>query len=1224
MEDFKNKETIYKRFNAAAYDLALAQISHRNGNTELFIKHKRDAGEAISQTLEFALKCHLDKVMTAREKQYFKPSKQTLAALIGKYTDDETDAYLTSTVDDSIEPSVDFNYLIKNKAELTNLAKHEGAEPDFEIQKRYFYEVRKFISEYIDANANLKDISDYEKADLSNWDLFYSACDRFINEERNYILIIGPNSNVDKEYLKKLGIPNWNLIIDFDYSSIVSGFYNSAYSDAAIKPHIIKATDIIDSKTFSIYSKSHYHYFANNYQGSGETEALNFSDWNRKYGKNAELTIRIFAEVFSNQRNVVVTIFNSRRHVDFICNKIEQSFGGNNSFVFSNDSQEELAQTAVDFNGIKVNIGITEIAEGLSSYSSNFGKIAEQSDEYFIPFMEQSETKTSGVLNASELANYEEYFEVLHRALPDENDNMSRENFLMGESKISWSGLKNRFDVERQNFNRRYIKPLEKLFEKGRGKVFLFHEAGFGGTTIARRIAWEFHNDYPTLILKKYKETKVRELLISLHQKTRKVIFVIMEAPQSVSMDEIDTLYKSIPQARPIVLLIVKRGKPNSSEDLSVVDWGNDTTDLFNAYKPFLGNLYSEKIRLRKENEMSEIIYSSDTYKKTPFYFGLITFEETFTALKDYIGNFVNLVSEKESQKKTLLFLSICEVYLGVGLPATFFKNLFNASDIKVFRLEDYFFSDTLIIDSLLTFTLQGNQKIWRIKHFFFANELKKQLLSGKSENPESWKINLADVCVDFIDTSSSISNISEYIQDILIKLFIGNKKDRAGDDFTLIINDIDSLENRERIFLALQRNYPDNPHYYSHLARFYAYHLKNNEKAINYADKAITLSETQGIEDPLLYHIKGMCLRSNIYEIIKKHRNLKSRNFEIPNTDYVDLIESKVPEAESQFIKAREISKKQNKIDEYGYIAHIQLLVSAIDYAITMSNKSKVEFFKQNKDPFSDWLDIAETLLDEVKRINSDNDESGKIEECVNNIIEFYDNYEQILQNLRNQLDNGKNPTRTRRQIARIYFRKKENYYSDNKVITSILSLMEQNIENEPNNEINFYLWFQAARYSKITIDEALSKTSKWKANSNTTDAIYYLYILKVVRALDGYSDSVFDANNLIRECKSKGKSNIVVYEWYGSGFDLNKLVNRNSITEDNKNTKLQFVEGYFTEYLHDGSGKITIQDKLEVFFSPTQAKLTSSDLNRRVQFYLGFSYDGLRADSASVQIIK
>lgn len=999
-------------------------------------------------------------------------------------------------------------------------------------------------------------------------------------------------------------------------------FLNVHIKKNEVLPHKIKASDLIDVNSFSRFSQSHYHYFANNFKGSGETELKDFSDWNRKFGKNTEVFLKSFSDVLSNQKNIIVILFNSRRHINFLCEKIEQYLGTNTSFIFANDFNDDLLQVCDDFKGIKVNISIPEIADGFSNVSSNFGIVNPNKGQKLIPFMEKSVTETTGILTASEFTQLEEYFDVLHKGLPENNETEEdRRAFLIGENKISWFGLKNRFDVERQNFNKKYLKPIEKVIESGRGKVQLVHEAGFGGTTIARRIAWEIHNDYPTLILKKYRDLKIKESLIMLHEKTRKTIFVIMEVPQTITLDEVDVLYKSIPQARPVVFLIVKRGK-SISNDLAVSDWGNDVIDLVTAYKPYLSEYGNEIIQLKKEKELIEVLNSRDSYKKTPFYIGLLTFEEKFFALKDYIKKFVLEVQDKEEQRRVLIYLSICDDYLGQGLPSSFFKTLFKVSNIEIIALENYFSTDSSIIDSLLSFNKEGNHKFWKIRHNFFARELKRQILSGNSENPEIWRQGLADVCVKFIQDSISDANTSEYIQEVLQKLFIGNRKDRAGEDFTTIINDIELIEGKEQVFLALKETYPNNPHYCSHLARFYAYHNKNRAKAIQYADEAIRLSEIEGTYDSLLYHIKGMCLRSIAYDEMIKHRKAKSQNSIITDEEYHEVIDKLVPEAAQQFEFSREIAKKQSRLDEYGFIAHIQLLITAIDYAIVISGKSKTDFFSQNSDPFAEWLDLSESLLEEVKRINLDNDDSGKIEDCANEIMAFYENYEQILQNLRSQLDKGKNPSRIRRQIVRTYFRKKEDYTKDIKIVNNILSLMEQNIENEPDNEKNFYLWFQAARYSKVTIDDALSKLSKWKANSTSIDAIYYFYILKVFRALQGYTDATIDAFNLINECRAKGRSNITILEWYGKGTDLTKFVSRNLITSENKEEKLELVEGYFTQYIHEGSGKITIADKLEVFFSPTQAKLTSSDINMQVEFFLGFSYDGLRADSYSVRL--
>jgi hypothetical protein len=598
-----DKETIFKRFDDAIYDISVARIAKRNGDGDKFIKHTKDAGEAMSQALEYALKYHLNKALSAQEKTFLR-HKSDLSQLIEKYVDQDggDNGYFFNTINDEIQPSVNFNFLLKNKKNITNASKHEGANPDFDVQVQYIAEVRKFINQYVDEHKRLKSFEDFENIDLSTWDLLYSACDRFAAEERNYILIIGPNENIDRNYLQNISIPNWNLIIDFDFNSESNGFYDCSYKNAEVSPHKIKAADLVDINSFSRYSQSHYHYFANNYKGSGAAEPRDYLDWHRKYGRNTEILLKSFSEVFTAQKNIVVVLYNSRKYINFLCEKIDSYFGSNTTFVFANDIQDELAVTCEDFNGIKVNITIPEIAEGFANFSSNFGFLNPFNGQYLVPFLESSETKdVTGILPADTFSQLEEYFEVLHKGLPLPTETAENpRTFLNGENQISWAGLKHRFDVERSSVIKKYVKQVEKAIETGRGKIFLVHDAGFGGTTVARRIAWEIHNDYPTLILKNYRDVKVKEKIIDLHQRTRKTILIVMEVPQAITLDEVDNLYKSIPQARPIVFLVVKRGKPVSNNDMVISDWGNDTVDLVNSYKPYLEEYKDVAIQQKK------------------------------------------------------------------------------------------------------------------------------------------------------------------------------------------------------------------------------------------------------------------------------------------------------------------------------------------------------------------------------------------------------------------------------------------------------------------------------------------------------------------------------------------------------------------------------------------------------------------------------------------------
>ncbi len=336
---------------------------------------------------------------------------------------------------------------------------------------------------------------------------------------------------------------------------------------------------------------------------------------------------------------------------------------------------------------------------------------------------------------------------------------------------------------------------------------------------------------------------------------------------------------------------------------------------------------------------------------------------------------------------------------------------------------------------------------------------------------------------------------------------------------------------------------------------------------------------------------------------------------------EYDNIIQNLIPRTGMQFEISRKIASDQNKSDEYGFVAHIQLLVRAIDFGARVSGKTTPEFIAKDPNPFSEWLDLAESLLSEVKRIGS-GDDRDKIEDCENDILEFYGQYSQIIQNLTNILSKSQRPTIIRRQLVRAYSRRNKEYFNDAKTVRNMMAYMEENIIIEPQNEKNYYLWFQAARHSSMPIAEVINKISQWRAVSTTIDASFYLYILKTLRAIDGYSEAMYEAKDLIGETKAKGKSNVKPTEWLGKGRELNRLVHFRDVTDANKDSKLQLIEGVFTSFLHQGNGVITIANGIEVFVNPTQARLTSSDLNARVSFYLGFSYDGPKADSTSVRL--
>lgn len=99
--------------------------------------------------------------------------------------------------------------------------------------------------------------------------------------------------------------------------------------------------------------------------------------------------------------------------------------------------------------------------------------------------------------------------------------------------------------------------------------------------------------------------------------------------------------------------------------------------------------------------------------------------------------------------------------------------------------------------------------------------------------------------------------------------------------------------------------------------------------------------------------------------------------------------------------------------------------------------------------------------------------------------------------------------------------------------------------------------------------------------------------------------------------------------YEWFGKGVGLNRLVHHSELGEwDEVSTfytnvsRLERVEGRILEIKGPEAGTIELSScDLPAFFVPARVGVERGrDENLRVSFYLGFSYDGLRAWSVEV----
>jgi len=190
----------------------------------------------------------------------------------------------------------------------------------------------------------------------------------------------------------------------------------------------------------------------------------------------------------------------------------------------------------------------------------------------------------------------------------------------------------------------------------------------------------------------------------------------------------------------------------------------------------------------------------------------------------------------------------------------------------------------------------------------------------------------------------------------------------------------------------------------------------------------------------------------------------------------------------------------------------------------------------------------------------------------------------------------------------------------------------MEENIMEEPHNDWNVRLWFQAARrIPTISIDLAIDRLRHWRSRSESLDALYYLYVLETLKAIDGSDVAREHAERLLEECRRKARplrNRTFSFDWLGEGTGMARLVHFTRLgTFDQEkdfyeNDRLLVrVPGKIAQIDRPEAGLVELQCGLRAFFVPERRRPSATsfikgrDENKDVSFFLGFSYDGLRA---------
>ncbi len=1082
---------------------------------------------------------------------------------------------------------------------------------------------------------------------MSEFDILMDRCDNF-SPGRLYIAVIGPSNNAVTK-LNAFGRVPWNLVIDFNPNlSQHDQIFQACKVEIEQKRslHLI-TTDNYDAIEIYPDRATTYWYGASGLNERPSTKpntptSSTYTEWMRN---NHRRSLNQFVDKLATNSHfqpVSLLIFwDEGKYIEAVHDQLFEVFTDRiDTFVILEESdRRKYLQERIDATMVPLNLH--QFVEGIERY---IGSASKSITGFLLPTRDRNTSPRE--ISISKVNWVQELMELVHldiENIPPESEDEFERSFYQGR-KITWRELLADKDIPRLVPQRNLEKAVvQRLENRDASIIYLYHEPGAGGTTLARRIAWDIHRKYPVIILHSADDSnEAFQRLTYIYEETDSIILAIVEA-SDVNEDQLKSLFdQCISDNLPILFLYVKRAFESPGGNAIFLREALDRDEAL-AF-----SIRYAELKPNKRNILSEQAQASNPAERTPFFFGLLAFEENYIRLDDYVrarlGDLQSGSNDIENIQKMLIYLSIAYYFSQQALEIQIFAHLLNLPQNRRVILQPLFEKYQGPLSLLVP---ENDGKTWRPMHTLVAEEIMRQLFSNNfAENysQDDWLEYLSIYSKTFVEYLAQLQTMLSPlsirpIDDLIKKIFIDrdDQLDLTFEDtvqittvgtkkYSRLIDAIKSDNGKKVIFDALVFNFPKKSHYWAHRGRFTWLVERNYELALNDLDTAINLSGGRDTEDYILHHMRGMAMRAWA-EKDMDHSERSYRTTGKFSSDFLISIDQKVSDALKSFAISRELRPNRG----HGYISAIQILIRMIEFGYKTSGyDSYGEFLRATSaSKYLDYLQEAEGLLDQLQRQTQQRRSDKYIQECEAKLLEFYGDYSRLIEGWQNMLDRGTGHAPSiRRGLVYTYVRRKDGWdYLEERELQRTLELMEVNLHQEPNESRNVWLWFQSARRLNIAIDILIERLFYWERKGNSVETAFYLYVLYAVKTIEGSATSKEPCERVMETCKRLAQGNpnrTRSLEWLTYGDGVGSLIHRSSLGRWDKikdfyedTSKLYRVRGTISRIVDRRKGNIELACGLKAFFIPgvTEDIAGTLSLNMPVDFFLGFSYDGLRA---------
>lgn len=1014
------------------------------------------------------------------------------------------------------------------------------------------------------------------KEPIFDFNDFFEKVNRFDTTENTYILVTDAIHDVSCEDKNLLTEFQWDIIFDYDGYSEQEGLRSNTHrqniKDLSGDYRVIRESVLRRGTTSWIHFGERMIFSLNDDQSPVSLRTMK------------DIFEEITRKLYENSNGNIILVFMKRPEVwdKELMKMLWERFAERVKFILlgaydKRKTEQEFHNMFLDSRG-KVVTDCYEIFQ--TSMENFFRKYSEHSED----FLEIKKHETmlypseNGLvkLDPNLYVNLEDYFEVLTSDIGIDLKYRKKELesfYLGGEAAWSLFYTKEILELMDHEMYESLVNKLKTVLgakqEKPRKAIFyLLHDAGFGGTTTARSVAWRMHKEYPTLILKHYEYGKIKPMIQNLYDNhSRKGVFLIADE-SSFSISELENLESEMGLVdRPFALLVVRRlgmsSRSNSGNTYRLNSLTKETVGVLRNRFEAQSELSDEMLKYK--NEHFDEVFPKNSGMRCPFLIGLYYQDARFNGVPQYVERIVERVGS-EQELEFLLTLSVINYYGRIGVTKEIVRKYIPLS-INSDYLEKYPYAKDAFIRSYDE-TLQV--KLYREKHNLISEELIKQC--SEKLYKTSYQENLRNVLEKLIKKLLEINanGITLYYKNLFERLFIyknATDVDENGytdvSEFSPLILALPSQESKEEVMCMLsegvkktvdQISVNNNELYFKmaahicgHMGRLYKAStvslkmMENSKKSVEWCEVAESIMKRGGFEDAYIYHMYGTSLSKQCQDQLNAWKESPENCTAAEIEDLEELMVKALDKFDDAIFSGELIR---------GYVSKLSLLMAYMQFLmkrkkinnseeLTKLSPTERKYIKDIEDMISVLEEMELDPKDRNRLLNlKSNYNSGVMFNNYGKAIEYYTN---TISNVVNQKGEDAQELYILRSglagaILGKYQHEGKNPYTDMKEedVERILDTLEKNIFStvvisdrwEQQRRCNdCHRWLKVAKQSTVPVLIGIKVAEKWKELQDNMKMIndprpyYYLAVLHYLNALDGYSDSTSIAQVYHRE---------------------------------------------------------------------------------------------------------